>query len=460
MSFKHFEVVQGLALGNFTLGETMFTTMGKIGSETEVVFVNGDGVISVIHLPQFAINLIFDAKMQLLIMVQVDLSDSGHPKTPNMLTIGGEPIKKFDFKTIYDRVFGPTYPGEVDINGDYNLSYNGITFRFECLARVISHQGLDANQLIQNISTSCKEINCTSIIISSKTEEDVQWSETLGRLTRYLENDNPWEKRVAMSNYSAANATPIPKYTPPFIGKYPAISSPKSPISIGVSLVNIQEGLLQFNFLAHPLNFKRFKMTIGETQLHDVIKYFGPPCDSLKKKTNLKGSGDKLVLIHNYFNFGFDIFYHSGDGDAISYVEKVILHNNCIGSLEFMKYERLNVIFTPTLSANQPIKDEDYIYKPKDTNNFMKWNSIVKTLDLNIDKQPIFLNRKGYEINDDFTKIEIDEGNENGSNHLASEDVTKDLNDWALSKLVVTKNAIFEVLIKDNSLSNVTILRN
>lgn len=457
--FHQFEVFPGHGVGVFVLGESMFTTMTKLGDEIEARFMNGDGLISVIHLPQFDINLIFDAKMQRLVLIEMKLDQRGFTMVPNMLKFRGEPIKKFDFKTIYDRILGPTYPGIIDSVGDYYLSYSGITFKFESTGDIVDVSGVNAYELIQNMNTCHKEINCNSIMIVKSNKEERTWLDTLNHLKSLLQSDNPVEKSSAMT-VSNINDKSINQSSPQFLGKYQNLYAKDSQILIDVCFVNVHEGVILLKFLSHPLNLDNFIISIGNTTIQDIIKNLGPPCDSLSKKVNIKGSDYKVITIHNYFKYGIDIFYHPGN---LSYVEKIIIHNNCIESMEFMKYERLNIVFTTLLTLLKKM-DKRVLYQFDELNdgsNFMKWESIVKTLKLNIDKQPIFLNRKGYEINEDFTNIEIDnkqEKEQERDDYFNSKN--DDLDKWALSKLMVTKNAIFEILIKDNSLSNVTLLVN
>lgn len=444
--FELFELFPGRGIGSFALGESMFTCMAKLGGKTDLVFLNGGDLINVMQLPEFGINLTFDAKMQRLAVIEVMLSDRGYPMMPNMLQFNREPIKRLDFKSIYNRVFGPTYPGFLDKDGDYYLSYDGIAFKFSSIGKAIEVKDNVPSALIQEMNTCHKDISCNSIFIVNKGTRS--WNETLNKLKAALETDCPTQKLRYL--VQAKNETPANRMS--HVGKYPMLYPNNAPVCVESGHVSISDAAITLKFSNHPLGLTSFYISVGLTNMQQIVKCLGPPCDSLNKKVNLPGFGHKVITIHNYFKVGIDVVYHPGQP---SYVEKVVIHNNSIQSLEFMKYDRLNVVFTPKKPAQNTVTTSQPISPTQEGYNYTKWDSLATILNLKIDKPPIFLDRKGYELNEEFAQIELDDDpKQTGSTPNV------DLDKWALTKLIITENAIFEILLNDNSLSTVTLQRN
>lgn len=432
MKDRYLDLRIGQGLGPFALGMSLFECWKLAGSADAIRFLVASPQLEIMQLLDYDVNLHFDKDMQRLVMIEVRLDGAGNA----CVAYRRELIKKLDFNSIYNRIFGPTYPGS-NRDNDYYLSYDGLVFRFDGLDSLFD-LSVDKNQLIQNMNTCHQEIECSTIYIVSN--GGVSHLEYLAQMDSVLVSGDPIRKLECFDAALAAAGHLNRSLSP-----NPQLSGGKSTVEIrlAISYANINEGLLKLQFNSHPLNLDDFLITIGLTNLQEAIKVLGEPNDSMITKSGL--------LVHNYFSFGLDIFYISSSS-GISIIDKIILHNNCLQSMEFMKYKRHDVIFTNELTSNNYHKINDFD-SATDVTNFMNWDSIKSMLNLNPIKDPIFLNRKSYDINDDFTHLD------DFSDNKSKVPPNLDLDKWSLSKLIVTKNSIFEIMVNDNqTVSNVTML--
>lgn len=295
---------------------------------------------------------------------------------------------KYDFRSIYNRLLGPTYPGILS-NGNYYLSYPGICFKFESIKE------LPSDKIIENLSTS--SIAASSFVIY-KSQGSKSWEETSCFLQSLMLNANPYQFLDFFNSKLSINNSSIDQ----------------SKIEIMIAITNLS-GLIWFKFKRHPKLLSEFTLKLNLTTQQEIIEILGPPestiihkksshPNSIKSLTlNDKGKGNGMIKIHNYFSLGIDVIYSttalSEYGSPV--VSKIILHNNLPQSVEFMHYERLNVIYD--LSFNPHVL---HSFNNSMATNYQTWDQIKNCLSLPQGKK-IFLNRKEYDVNDDFDCFEF-----------------------------------------------------
>ncbi|ODV97310.1 hypothetical protein PACTADRAFT_15788 [Pachysolen tannophilus NRRL Y-2460] len=337
----------------------------------------------IVILNDLGIRFIFDAKVQVLIMIECrnfnncyfgynDTLINSEEINNNVSNINGGNNKNPTFKLIYSTIFGPTYPGFYNkASGHYCLSYPGICFNFE-IPKNLNKQFIKATpeQQIQILDHRSNNVYCYSFLIFKGSSFEDGFTKIKNFLNEslynihYTKND---KNSLSLKNLSQ-NSNRLFKNVE----------------------INLFHGTIKLNFLNDRRN--SLIMRIYHSRLQEIILEIGPPDSYLcKSSSNMK--------IHNYFKYGFDICYKD------SIFRKIILHNNLINSLEFMRYEKLNWI-VKNFDAENNDDDDDFKYFEND--NEIDQSSLCtsdKTYsELKPDHfrykiaKPIFLNRNEYEF--------------------------------------------------------------
>ncbi|CAI5759181.1 unnamed protein product [Candida verbasci] len=217
------------------------------------------------------------------------------------------------FQTIYNKVFGPTYPGILK-NQFYILSYNGISFKFEILN--------------------------TGLLECLKSIDDGQI------LSKLLNWDNPED--IICDSIAIFKGDSWKDYK----------QKPK-PKDFNRLSIDLDKGIIKLS---------EEEIVIGSSTQQEILNLLGPP-DELFNKTDSKflihNQLDTKSSFHNYFRLGIDILYdvkqssYYDQNNLHSVVKKVILHNGGVAEcLNFMKWNKCN--WTIQVDKSTKITSEMY----------------------------------------------------------------------------------------------------
>lgn len=301
-----------------------------------------------------------------------------------------------NFKSLYNKIFGPTYPGYYDtLTKSYLLSYPGICFKFKIPDSIVSKfDQFDENphdeNLIRLLDRYSTIVNCSSFVIF----KGQSWNEELTNLKSIILNNYD----LSLLNFTNnLNLKKLILNSNINFNKLSNCSNNLKQIVIENCHVIIPLGLIFIKFLIHNKNYILFKIEIGKTTMHDVIKFLGQPSNYLNKlvdsnsinnyndingiitssspistnssninnnsrnvknttnnnttnNTNKKSNNNdeiNIIKIHNYFEFGLDFIYDTSKSiNGSCPIKKIVIHNNPINSLEFGNYEKLFCYFT------------------------------------------------------------------------------------------------------------------
>ncbi|EGV64061.1 hypothetical protein PSN45_003846 [Yamadazyma tenuis] len=306
-------------------------------------------------------------------------------------------------KVIYNKVFGPTYPGKF-INNYYILSYPGVSFKFD-LSAIQSNKGFDPS--LAYLLNSDKDVVCGEIFIF---------------------NSNSFDEFLHSMKTGSAAATPASSE----LSSITEVSQTCDP-SFKVS-ANIKLGVIRLSF-----RNKEFLVTIGKTTQQEVLNFLGPPDDYFNKfdsrllihsnffkRISTSHTSNKILKFHNYFKFGVDFLYDLNGNGVLS---KVILHNgNIVESSSFSHWNKCNYEIYLGNDSSDTNPFDSYDMRIGCSHYF---DQIPADFFAGGSKTPILLNRSESElINLDVIPI-------------------NESNDWGQSKLYCFDHCIWEVLSND-----------
>jgi hypothetical protein len=281
----------GRALGFMTLGsslhEVLTTIKGDINNFPRILFTHDDAhpIVSPTHvvLPDNGLRLQFDGPDQRLRLIEVldfrklklvykDVEVFKPAEIYNSLSAGASGPK---FKHIYDKLLGPTYPGEYippkakkgsEATGTYNLSYPGIAFNFP-----VQHSAYSPKKDFISLLSSSATGPATSMAIFS---------------------GDSWQK----ARGTLFTATPPYPRTPSVMAKG------REGCADEIELARIHgEGRIELVRRSSP----SFWLVLSETTPQDLIMELGPP-DSIYRKS------DRRLSIHKKDRRASDISDDSG----------------------------------------------------------------------------------------------------------------------------------------------------
>lgn len=495
-------------IGKIKLGRTLYEVMNALREEDDdydVEFKFNDSLcFLIVYLARKGVNLIFDSFLQRLVLIEVKLNRSGRSISPGVkFEYKNEIIDKLNFKLVYNRYMGPTCEGFYDSGThSYFLSYCGITYKFDNVKS--SH---NTNEILNTMS---KELNCSAIFIYQNTEKDT--------------NSFLWNKYTSLLLGTLKQAPSI-EYVEKMDKLTPLlVDDDKGKIKIAYSVYDCSRtGRLEIKFDKHPMGIPSFEVEFGVTTLQHMTRVFGLPNDSMLKRKSrsnciqmkkfktidsngqvyefttsraylptamveprydyndllgginsasnaLENFSQETVKIHNYYDFGFDVIYDlNTTKEGSNVVSRMILHQNCVRSVDFLKYEKL-VLFLKDKEGNL-------------TTN-LKLREIEEKV--SISGLPVFLDRKEYNIQEDFESelketdrifefVNIDEdgiekaacteddcSGDSDSKGAVGDDVSKedensDLKYWGLTNYDGGDGAIFEALSNTGDLCTITL---
>ncbi|KAF3480600.1 isoleucyl-tRNA synthetase [Arthroderma uncinatum] len=265
-------VFPGRALGFLTLGASLHHVLTRLKSlpemytALELIYDSSQPLHQpvIIRLPENGLRLRFDGPDQRLRLIEVlDFSKNALVyKTQEIAKASKSPsdppASGPGFRHIYNRLFGPTYPGEYippaagETHGIYVLSYPGVAFSFTLLHSAWSEK----RDFVSLMSSSA-----ASFAVSMAIFQGSSWSDAQSQLY------------TRQPQYPRSSA---------LMGKN------KESVADEVELVKVHEG-------GHIELMRRssnpFSIILGETTPQDLITELGPP-DAIYRKS------DSRILIH------------------------------------------------------------------------------------------------------------------------------------------------------------------
>ncbi|KAF8540969.1 hypothetical protein BDD12DRAFT_916279 [Trichophaea hybrida] len=231
------------------------------------------------------------------------------------------------FKSIYNKLFGPTYPGEyVESQGLYVLSYPGVAFSFPIEKKAWK-----------------EDVDFVSLLSSSNAKPATSMA---------IFNGESWAE--------ARNDLFTRPVQTPRIPHVIKASAHLSPANDEVDSIKIHDGN---NIEIIRRHNPPFWITLHLTTPQDLISELGPP-DVIYRKNDHRLSIHRsrgvtvptTDCFYNYFNHGFDIFVSAVRSSAHPVATKVIIHGNVPGSYEFQRYRRCRWTIDLPAAAKTPVE--------------------------------------------------------------------------------------------------------
>lgn len=365
---------------------------------------------------EYGLKLVFNSNSHLLMLIEIyNFNKVLFSRNDNVLNLD---YRHPEFQRIYNKIFGPTYPGELD-DSSYFLNYDGVCFKFDLKNYTRSQK------LLQYINENSHSIFCKSVYIFQGSS-----------LKEYIKNDHGDQ-----------------------------VSFLKRVVNARINLL-----LKTVNFGFKDPKLKVYPAVIGRTTMHSTITHLGPPEGVFVKGT------DKY---HNYYSIGCDLCFDISKTDGSSPIlKKINIHNNLINSLEFMKYDKLVwdlVVGTHTVKGYATYDVIVPLFKTAPKPIFLNRNEYDLVNSLNNKFEKINLSQQqNFELidyEDDFdegsdltyneeigAEIKHESSSETLSKNNLSTSLTIDRSkDWGLTNLYSYSNILFEVLLDTNEVSMVSI---
>lgn len=295
----------------------------------------------VLLLDDNGIRLRFDGQDQRLRLIEVlDFQKSRLSYNSGELAKAGTGTGGPTFRNIYNKLFGPTYPGEyMEDQGVYVLSYPGVAFSFP-----VDKSSWKADVDFVSLLSASNAQPASSMAIFSGSS----WSEARNDL---------FTKGVAGPRSPGINSA----------------SARLSSANDEIELVRLYDDNRVELIRRHN---QPFWITLHLTTPQDLVTELGPPSAiyrkhdhrlSIHRTRSLSGRGaqedtddtepddaqsddDEDVsdvsatsnsdYFYNYFHHGIDIFISSSRSSSHPVATKIILHGNVPGSFEFQRYRR------------------------------------------------------------------------------------------------------------------------
>lgn len=356
------EIHPGEALGpDLVLGNLMYNIIKKIekkGQQLRIAY--GPGLKSylktpiLVTLPELGVRLMFSSTgHQPLLLIEVltfeflKLNYKGsylndivytEPTDNELANVNSDLLLDFEkkkqvlpptLKEVYNRTFGPTFPGQLDWNSKtYILSYPGVAFKFHIELKDALDplaESDNKNEILSKLINWNKptEILCQSLAVF-KGDDYASFYSQLAK--RAQDNEDP---------IKLTNSTEL------------SIEKVSITLSIGVAEI----------FFHSDNKTPPAKITIGKLTQQDILRILGPPdayfnkFDSrllihkhLSPSNGIRLDSGSVYKFHNYFRHGIDLLYNlNSPNQKGGVLHKIALHNGgIINTLEFMKWNKCN----------------------------------------------------------------------------------------------------------------------
>lgn len=340
-------------------------------------------------------------------------------------------------KEVYNRIFGPTFPGTLDrVSKTYLLSYPGVAFKF--------HIGLD------ELLTALGEDDDKNSILSKLTN----WhraSDIICQNLAIFNGDNYFDFHSQLMHIAKDNDAP------------PKLCNPAN-LCVEKIEVTLSTGTAEIRF--HSENKTQpAKLVIGQSTQQDILRILGPPdayfnkFDSrllihkhLLSSKALDLDSGSVYKFHNYFRYGIDLLYNlnppNKEGGVLL---KIIIHNGgIVKTLEFMQWNKCNWKIQTRPGDAPAVNSSMYFHQFGE--DFLN--------EVNTEKSdPVLLNRNEIEFSkdDDLEVVLSDELQQNLM--LSATNLTDSVESKALGQLKIYgyDRCIWEVVESNNCVSCVII---
>ncbi|WPK26529.1 hypothetical protein PUMCH_003884 [Australozyma saopauloensis] len=303
-------------------------------------------------------------------------------------------VLKPTLKEVYNRIFGPTFPGVLDKNTrTYLLSYPGVAFKFNL--------GLD--ELLDQLC------------------EDENKNDLLAKLTNWHRPSDIQCMAVAIfkgDNYE--------NFTSQLIQRAHSNEDSKklgdaTELSIEKLEVTLSTGTAEIHFHSHNKTPSAI-IEIGKSTQQDILRILGPPdayfnkFDSrllihkhLSSSTASDLDSGSVYKFHNYFRHGIDFLYKLNPPNQKGGVlQKIILHNGgIVKTLEFMQWNKCNWVVKTRPEHDAPSVDSSMAFHQY-REDFLNEVNTEKS-------EPVLLNRNEIEFskNEELEVVLSDELQQN-----------------------------------------------
>lgn len=398
-------IVPNEELGDLAkLGESLYSILNRFkkSEDIDINFSSKDylNIPLIIKLRKSGINLLF--KHDKLVLIQITKFDS------IAYNYNGVDLKNLmgglNLKVIYNKIFGPTYPGKI-INDDvYMLGYPGISFKINLSGltesqRMHLDKNKELNDKLSYLLNLSHNLPCDEILIYKSKE--------YSNVVKQLASTDVPEIKDSSTNHK---------------------NSSKDNVQFKLN-INKSLGLIKFN-LADKGDLL---IKIGETNQQDILNFLGPPDDYFNKFDSRLLIHKKFLQLnniykfHNYFKFGIDFLYDLNNNGQLV---KVILHNgNIVDDLNFSHWNKCNYQIYLGEDSNEL---DPFMLSDSSFNSSCYFSQIPEEF-FDREKTPILLNRLESEYNHDLNILPLNEFN----------------SEWGQSRLFCSKNLIWEVLDND-----------
>lgn len=280
------------------------------------------------------------------------------------------------FRSIYHKLFGPTFPGEyLSEQETYVLSYPGIAFSFP-----IERYKWDEKQDFTSLLSSTNAHPAVSMAIYT----GASWSEVRNELfTRPVPTP-----RSPLVNANSARLSPandeieLVRIHPE--SRIELIRRHNTPFWINLNSTTAQDLIAElgpptsiYRKNDHRLSIHRTSSGMGQRIDHhhhytsdytddtseDQQTDDGDDEDEDDDGTDARGTPASSDYFYNYFNHGFDVFIStsSSSSSATAHLAtKIILHGNIPGSYDFQRYRRARwtIEYLDTSSSKEAVTSE------------------------------------------------------------------------------------------------------
>lgn len=464
------EIFPGEGLGSFpTLGDQFYNSiksLKEMGQPLKIAYSANSYLETpiLVTLPELGVRLVFSASdHQNLLLIEVlnfehlklnykgiylndivysDLSDLELAEYPELsgtaLFLDYQKRKQLlppTLKEVYNRIFGPTFPGKLDrASRTYLLSYPGVAFKFYIkLDEILASLGENDNKndILSRLTNwnSPADIFCSSVAIFKGDEYSSFHSNLVDKA-----RDNRESRKLA------------------------------SALELSIEAVNVTLSTGTAEVVFHEDNkTSPAELVIGKSTQQDVLRILGPPdayfnkFDSrllihkhLSSKAEIESGS--VYKFHNYFRHGIDLLYNLNSlNQKGGLLQKIILHNGgIVKTLEFMQWNKCSWTIRTQATSNAPEVNSS-LYFDEFPEQFLQEVSTDHSY-------PVLLNRNeiGYARDDDL-EVVLPEDLQNASLsavNLAESNENKSLGQL---KLYGYNRCIWEVLEGDGCVSCVII---
>ncbi|PUU74074.1 hypothetical protein B9Z19DRAFT_485149 [Tuber borchii] len=341
------------ALGFLVLGSSVYDVLSRLRAQHRIfpsISVIYDSTVPlaspiVVMLDSNGLRLRFDGPDQRLRLIEVlDFQKSRLSYNSGELTRPGTGAGGPTFRSIYNKLFGPTYPGEyMEDQSVYVLSYPGVAFSFP-INKEAWKEGADFVSVLS--SSDAQPASSMAIFAGSS------WLEARSDLfTRPVQNPRLSLVNGASARLSSANdEVEFVKFRDE--NKVEIIRRHSQPFWITLHSTTPQDLITELGPPGAIYRKHDHRLSIHRTRsLSGGVNGRGHQDDTDDTEPEDAQSDDEEDVsdvsatsnsdyFYNYFHHGMDIFISATRSSSHPVATKVILHGNVPGSFEFQRYRR------------------------------------------------------------------------------------------------------------------------